>query len=124
MRQEIKAIETEVRIARIVTGMVLGTLVGAFMLVTNAIAAKPAGAQEVSILWAERALVVEELEKKYTEIPRALGVTSDGSIIELFSAPDGDTWTLVITLPNGLSRVMASGESWITRPLPPKGHLS
>ncbi|MBT5047777.1 MAG: hypothetical protein HOM58_04685 [Rhodospirillaceae bacterium] len=124
MRQEIKAIETEVRIARIVTGMVLGILVGGFMLVTNAIAAKPAGAQEAAILWAERALVVEALEKKYTEIPRALGVTSDGSIIELFSAPDGDTWTLVITLPNGLSRVMASGESWITRPLPPQGHLS
>lgn len=124
MRQEINSLETEVRIARVVTGTVLGILVGAVMLITNAMAAKPAGAQEAQMIWAERAVVVQELEKTYTEIPRALGVTSDGSILELFSGPDGQTWTLVVTLPNGMSRVIASGESWITRPLPPKGHLS
>lgn len=124
MKQEIEALKTEVRIARILTGTVLGILVGAIMLISNAMASKPAGAQEAPFIWAERAVVVEELEKKYTEIPRALGITSDGSVLELFSAPDGQTWTLVVTLPNGMSRVVASGESWITRPLPPKGHLS
>ncbi len=56
MRQEIEAIKIEVRIARIVTGSVLGILIGAIMLVTNAISAKPAGAQEVPLIWAERAL--------------------------------------------------------------------
>lgn len=124
MRQEIDALKTEVRIARVVSGTVLGILVGAVMLITNAMASKPAGAQEVQMIWAERAVVVEQLEKKYTEIPRALGVTSDGSILELFSAPNGETWTLVVTLPNGMSRVVASGDNWISRTLPPKGHLS
>ena len=129
MRQEIdaldiKAFETEVRLARVISGTVLGFLVGAVMLITNAMAAKPAGAQEAQMIWAERAVVVEQLEQKYTEQPRALGVTTDGSILELFSAPDGQTWTLVVTLTNGMSRVIASGESWINRPVPPKGHLS
>ena len=124
MRQEIEALKTEVRIARVLTGTVLGILVGAIMLITNAMAAEPAAAQQAPLTWAERAVVMEELEKKFTEVPRALGITSDGAVLELFSAPDGTTWTLVITLPNGMSRVIASGESWITRPLPPKGHLS
>jgi hypothetical protein len=124
MKQEIEDLKSEVRIARVITGTVLGILVGGVMLITNAMASKPAGAQEAPPVWAKRAMVVEELAKQYTEIPRALGVTSDGSVLELFSAPEGNTWTLVVTLPNGMSRVVASGENWVTRPLPPKGQLS
>lgn len=124
MKQEIEALKTDIGVARIVTGTVLGILIGAIMLVTNAMAAKPAGAQEVPKIWAERTVVVEELQKQYTEIPRALGVAADGSVLELFATPDGTTWTLVVTLPNGMSRVVASGESWIDRIIPPKGRLS
>ena len=65
MKQEIEALKTEVRIARVLTGTVLGLLVAAIMLVTNAMAAKPVAAQEAPLIWAERTVVVEELQKKY-----------------------------------------------------------
>ena len=33
-------------------------------------------------------------------------------MIEVFATRDGTTWTMVLTTPNGLSRLIASGESW------------
>ncbi len=44
----------------------------------------------------------------------AIGLTGNGSVIELFTTGDGSTWTIVITSPDGLSRVVAAGESWMS----------
>lgn len=71
---------------------------------------RPATAEN---LWMERTKVVAELGGKYAEAPTALGVSSNGGVLELFTAEDGATWTMVITMPNGLSTVVANGEHWI-----------
>ena len=68
-------------------------------------------------IWLERSEVVEQLAKQYSEAPTDLGLASDGAVLELFTTPDGATWTMVLTLPNGLSRIVAAGQSWI-RSLP------
>ena len=52
-----------------------------------------------------------------------LGIARNGGIIELFTSKDGATWTLVLTMPNGLSRVVASGKSWMQL-TPLEGQLS
>ena len=124
MTQTHEAIRADIRIARIITGTVLGALFAATILLGNAIAAKPAAADEALALWNDRQVVVDALAKTYSEAPRALGITSDGAVLELFTAGDGETWTITVTLPNGKSRVIATGEHWITRPLLAKGQIS
>ena len=124
MRQEHTALRNDMRLARVISGLVLGVLFAAAMIFTNAIAASPAAAQDATSLWAERDSVVEQLAKGYGEEPRALGVTADGAVLELFTAEDGETWTITVTLPNGLSRVIATGKHWIVRPLLAKGQVS
>lgn len=124
MRQEREAIRTDIRIARIVTGTVLGALFAATVMFGNAIAAKPAAAEQALKLWTDRAVVVEQLAKTSAEAPRALGITADGAVLELFTAGDGKTWTIVVTLPNGMSQIVATGEHWIARSLLAKGRVS
>ena len=82
----------------------------AFMLLTGvAMMARPAVAQTA---FAPRAEVVKLLGEKYDEKPVAIGLTETGGVIEVFATRDGATWTMVLTTPNGLSSLIASGESW------------
>ena len=98
-----------------------GMLVALAILVGGALMTQPAAAQE---LWVERTELVAKLGKTFAEAPTALGLTSDGAVIELFRTPDGATWTLVVTMPNGYSRVVATGEAWTAVPMPVKGRVS
>lgn len=124
MTQHHEAIRTDIRIARLVTGTVLGALFAATVMFGSAIAAKPAASQEALTMWNDRNVVVEALANTYSEAPRALGITSEGAVLELFTAGEGETWTITVTLPNGKSRVIATGEHWITRPVLAKGQIS
>ena len=55
-----------------------------------------------------------QLTENYKETPIASGIAANGRLVEVFSTPDGRTWTIVITTPNGISCLAASGESWQT----------
>ena len=46
----------------------------------------------------------------------AIGV-ADGALVELLTAKDGITWTIILTSPKGVSCLVASGDGW--RPLLP-----
>ena len=59
--------------------------------------------------------VVGHLAKKYGEAPVAIGVTNKGSLVEVLTTGDGNTWTIIVTLPNGTSCLVAAGEGWSTR---------
>lgn len=59
-----------------------------------------------------RAEVLSHLENKYQEAPIAIGLTNGGGIVELLSADGGKTWTLIVTNPNGMTCLIAAGESW------------
>ena len=54
---------------------------------------------------------VSQLEGKYNERLTAMGITSKGAMLEVFAAPEGN-WTFLITMPHGLTCVVADGESW------------
>jgi hypothetical protein len=71
-----------------------------------------ARAQSVAL---PRADVVEQLSTRYAEAQAAVGVTQEGGVVEVFTSTDGSTWTLVLTKPDGTSRVVAAGETWIRR---------
>ena len=69
---------------------------------------------EAQMLCKERSEVLAQLGIGYKEAPTAMGLASNGTIIEVLTSPDGKTWTIIITQPNGVSCVMATGESWET----------
>ncbi len=65
----------------------------------------------------DRADVVEQLDSKHSETPIARGLGSNGTVYEVFSTPDGATWTIIMTLPNGKSYMLGSGEYWVNVPV-------
>lgn len=68
---------------------------------------------------AERAAVVERLKVGYQESEAGYGVTGSGLVAELFVSETG-SWTIVITRPDGVSCLVAAGQSWETQPVAPR----
>ncbi|MEE8188975.1 MAG: hypothetical protein V3T80_07190 [Kiloniellales bacterium] len=62
----------------------------------------------------QRQKVLGHLAQKYHEMPVAVGVTSSGGLVEVLSTGDGDTWTIILSQPNGMSCLVAAGEGWRT----------
>lgn len=67
---------------------------------------------EASPVCGDRSKVIDSLRAKYSEEPVAVGVTSNGGVIEVLKAPDNSTWTILFTYPSGPSCLVASGEAW------------
>jgi hypothetical protein len=63
----------------------------------------------------DRASVVALLAKKYKEAPVAAGVARGGGLVEVLSTGDGETWTIIVTTPQGRSCLIAAGEGWRAR---------
>ncbi len=76
----------------------------------------PAAAQGVPSACAKRDALLSQLANRYGEVPVAIGV-ADGRLVELLTAKDGDTWTIILTNPQGVSCLIASGDGW--RPITP-----
>ena len=62
----------------------------------------------------KRADVINQLSVKYSEAPAAMGLSSDGGVIEVLTSANGNTWTIIITQPDGLSCLVSAGEYWET----------
>jgi len=60
-----------------------------------------------------RSELVKLLGEQYAETPVAAGLSDSGTMIEVFAALDGSTWTMIMTTPDGVSRVIQAGEAWI-----------
>ncbi|KKK75150.1 hypothetical protein LCGC14_2876660 [marine sediment metagenome] len=54
------------------------------------------------------------LAQKYQESPVAVGASNDGSLVEVLATNDGETWTIVVTRPDGWACMRAAGENWRT----------
>ncbi len=72
---------------------------------------------------APRHLVLERLSEKYGETRQSIGVASNNSIVEVFASDATGTWTITVTLPSGVTCMVASGQSFETlaEALPPRG---
>ena len=82
-----------------------------FLLLGAALISRPAPAQSADAGLPRRALV-ELLGNGYAEVPAAFGLAGNGGLIEVFASAEGATWTMVLSMPNGLSYVVTSGEDW------------
>jgi hypothetical protein len=57
--------------------------------------------------------IVSRLENGYQEFNSALGMSTNGGLVELYTSDKG-TWTLMLTQPDGVSCLIAAGENWET----------
>ena len=85
--------------------MIRKTLILASILTTLSI---PAMAQ---VVCSERGKFLERLATGYEESPVAMGLASNGSVLEVL-ASDGGSWTIIVTTPGGKSCVVATGKAW------------
>lgn len=61
-----------------------------------------------------RSEIADYLGQTFDEEPVAAGIASNGSVIEVFTSPEGGSWTIILTSPDGSSQVMAVGEAWLS----------
>ncbi len=57
--------------------------------------------------------VVEFLARDHAEEPVASGVANNGGLVEVFASREHETWTLLITMPDGHTCMMAAGNEWM-----------
>jgi len=70
---------------------------------------------------APRAQVLELVERQFRETRRAIGLSANDTVMELFASEARGTWTLVVTLPNGLSCLVAAGTDFEATAAPAAG---
>ena len=96
---------------------ILAVAVTAMALSTTAV---PAAAQGQSMC-AQRAQVVGMLASRYGESVRGMGLANQNRVIEIFASEETGTWTITMTMPNGMTCLMASGRHYETVAALPDG---
>lgn len=73
---------------------------------------------------APRDMVLERLSGKYGETRQSIGIGANNAVIEVFASTETGTWTITVTLPTGITCLVASGQSFETlaEALPPRGN--
>ncbi len=71
----------------------------------------------------DRDTFLARLGNTYAEQPVAMGLTSNGTVMEVLTSAAG-TWTILITYPNGMTCMIAAGDSWEPLAIPASGNFS
>lgn len=89
-----------------------------------ALAAGQAHAQNTARNCGPRDAVVTRLAEKFGETRQSIGVAANNSVVEVYASHDSGSWTITVTLPNGMTCLVASGQAFETlaEALPPKGN--
>ncbi len=61
---------------------------------------------------APREVVVQRLAEKYGESRQAIGIGQQGMVMETFASAESGSWTITVTMPTGMTCLMASGQSF------------
>lgn len=64
----------------------------------------------------QRTTVLDYLSARYSEKPVAMGVAANGGLIEVLTSIEGTTFTIIVTMPEGETCMVAAGESWESLP--------
>lgn len=90
----------------------------AALIIAAMVAAPPVTAQSAKC--AARDKVIERLASSFGETRRSIGLARDSAVMELFASDTTGTWTITVTLANGMTCLVASGQSFeaVTEELP------
>lgn len=69
----------------------------------------------------QRAKVLAHLASDYREAPVAMGLANNGGVIEVLRSRDHATFTIIITMPDGIACMIAAGQSWESLPALARG---
>ena len=61
---------------------------------------------------APRDVVLQHLSERFNESRQAIGMGPEGRVVEVYASLETGTWTITITLPSGLTCLVASGEAY------------
>lgn len=61
---------------------------------------------------APREVIAARLAEKYGETPQVAGLSSIGTLLEVFASPDTGTWTVIQTTPKGTACLVAAGQDF------------
>ncbi|NBZ87650.1 hypothetical protein [Stagnihabitans tardus] len=56
--------------------------------------------------------IARALMDQYGESAHAMGLAEDSTVMELYAAPTTGTWTLTVTMPNGVTCLVATGKNF------------
>ncbi|MFU8865971.1 MAG: hypothetical protein ACNA7O_18840 [Rhodobacterales bacterium] len=89
------------------------------ILLTLSVAAMAPAAQATQVTQAQgashcapRERVIDRLASTYGETRRAMGLGANNAVIEVFASTDSGSWTITITLPSGMTCLVASGQAY------------
>ena len=71
------------------------------------------GSAAAAPMCGDRDEILARLQQRHDESPTALGLSSDGGVLEVLVSPEGG-WTILITYPKRPTCVVAVGEAWQT----------
>jgi photosystem II stability/assembly factor-like uncharacterized protein len=72
----------------------------------------PAAADQTPAACGPHPDVIKALGDRFHETQSATALTSAGTLLEVLTADDGSTWTIIVSRPDGLSCVVAAGQNW------------
>lgn len=76
------------------------------------LATQHAFAQQVSRNCSDRDSVVSRLADGYGESRQSMGLGANNAVIEVYASEETGTWTITVTMPNGMTCLVASGQAY------------
>jgi hypothetical protein len=73
---------------------------------------------------APRDIVVTRLAEGYGETRQSIGLGANNAVVEVFASQDSGSWTITVTMANGMTCLVASGQAYeaLAEALPTKGN--
>lgn len=73
---------------------------------------------------APRDAVIGRLASGYGETRQSMGLGSNNAVMEVFASEETGSWTITVTMPNGMTCLVASGQAFeeLVEALPAKGN--
>jgi hypothetical protein len=83
-----------------------------FGLLSTLLISGPALAQSAGQPCAAREQVVQRLTSNYGETVQSMGLGANNGLMEVFASEETGTWTITVTMPNGQTCLIASGQAF------------
>lgn len=61
-----------------------------------------------------RPMVIDRLAEAYGETRRSIGLGTNNQVVEVFASETTGSWTITVTMPNGMTCLVATGQSYET----------
>jgi hypothetical protein len=87
----------------VIAGLVLSVVASS----GNAVAAQPN-----QNTCTDRSSALKHLSNAYQEQPVAMGLASSGGVVEVLTNEQGTSWSIIVTMPSGVTCLVAAGEGW------------